>query len=697
MKKDEKAIIRVVIATGISSVVTQLLTIREFLSQFQGNEFVIALLLFNWLVLGGIGTFFARLVSKYLLKASVAALAWLSLLLASFSPLQIFAVRVLRDQFFIHGSSVGFYPTLFYTLLTIAPYALLLGFVLPYSLFVLRVERPDYSGARIYMADNIGDVLGGALFSFLFVYFLTPMQAVFGASLLLLVCTFFLFQSDNRFSPLQLISVSAVFAVLCLGVFLEMSSLTPAEGKLVYYKESRYGRITIHQDHEQMTLFASGAPMFSNQNISMAEETVHYPLSQLDTVRNILLISAEGGMMEEIALYGAETIDYVELDPEMTSVQFQFGLLKKIPGLHVLNQDGRAYLAKTDKMYDAILISLPEPDTFQVNRFFTSRFFELARARLAPEGVLSFSMEGFDNYLAEPQRRKLSSIYNTAEEYFKHILLLPGQRVFYLCSNEPLRSDIPGLLARKGIQTEYISGYFYGNLTRDRIEYVTGLIDRTISKNHDYAPLLMRIMFSQWFAKFSTSPTSFFAVLGVLWFVYFLRITREEFVLFSTGFMTMGSEILVIFAFQIFFGYIYFQIGLIITVFLAGLLPGAWAGDRYRVRGKSLLAWTDLILLVLLGLLACGLWAGGDRLPVVFYLTFGFAVSLACGFQFPVALYLRGGDNPAATRAFSADLIGAAFGTLVTSVVLIPYLGIFMTIFCLGLLKLTSVLVVVKS
>jgi spermidine synthase len=41
---NDRAITRVVIATGISSVVTQLLTIREFLAQFQGNEIVIAIL-----------------------------------------------------------------------------------------------------------------------------------------------------------------------------------------------------------------------------------------------------------------------------------------------------------------------------------------------------------------------------------------------------------------------------------------------------------------------------------------------------------------------------------------------------------------------------------------------------------------------------------------------------------------------------
>ena len=59
-KNSDRAIIRVVIATGISSVVTQLLTLREVLTQFQGNEIVIALTLFNWLCLGGLGTFLAR-------------------------------------------------------------------------------------------------------------------------------------------------------------------------------------------------------------------------------------------------------------------------------------------------------------------------------------------------------------------------------------------------------------------------------------------------------------------------------------------------------------------------------------------------------------------------------------------------------------------------------------------------------------
>jgi len=687
----------VVIATGISSVVTQLLTIREFLAQFQGNEFVIALILFNWLILGGIGTLLARWITQRFWAATVDRLGGLSLILAGLSVAQILAVRGLRDVLFIHGSSVGFYPTLAYTFLTVAPYCLVLGFVLPYSLFAIRTDNPDYPGTRIYIIDNLGDVSGGALFSFVLVFLVTPLKAAFLANLPLMAATYLLFTPSARHRPAVLIGTALTFALLVAGLLLEFPSLAPSEGKLVYYSESRYGRIEVHQDQEQVTLFVNGNPLYGNQNLSMAEEAIHYPMAQLAQTGNILLISAEGGMLAELEKYRPESVDYVELDPRLAEVQFRFGLLKRIPGLKVIHQDGRAYLSDSNKAYDAIIVSLGEPDTFQINRFFTDRFFALAKRHLTPEGVLSFSMKGFDNYLAEPQRQKLSSLYNTVGDYFHHVLLLPGQKIFFLCSAQPFNMDIPGLLDQKKIRTSYIRGYYYGNLTRERIDRLNRLMDPKTPKNSDYSPQLMRLIFQQWFAKFSASPRGFMAVLGVLCLIYLIRISAEEFVLFSTGWTVMGSEILVIFAFQIFFGYIYLQIGLIVTVFLAGLLPGAWFGERMRSRSKTTLAFADGLIIVLMGTLIVVLKQIGDDLPVTFFLVFGFVISLICGFQFPVALWLRGGDAPAVTRIFSADLIGAACGTLVTNVVLIPYCGIIWAAAGLIGLKLCSLIVISSS
>ena len=693
-KNDDRAIIRVVIATGISSVVTQLLIIREFLTQFQGNEIVIALILFNWLILGGMGTLLARVVTRRFQPATAIRLAWMSLVLGGLAILQILAIRQFRDIIFIHGSSVGFYPTWLFTFLAIAPYCLLLGFVLPYSLFVLRAASAQYPGARIYITDNIGDITGGALFSFALVYLVSPLQAMLLSHLPLLGAIYLLFPAPGRHRPAVFLALGLVGVILGAGVILEKRSLTPGAGKLVYYRETRYGRIEVHKDQGQHTLFEDGVPVFSSQNLSLAEETIHYPLAQVDPVNHILLISARGGVMAELKKYRYKTIDYVELDPAVTDVQFRFGMIEAIPGLNVIHSDGRSYLAHTDKIYDAIIVNLPEPGTFQTNRFYTDRFFAMAKEHLAPHGILSFSMQGYDNYLAEAQRQKLSSLYNTVSPYFKNVLLLPGQKVFFLCSDQHLAVDIPAALAQRNISTAYISGFFYGNLTPERIEYLNQRLDPSTPVNIDTSPHLMRLMFSQWFAKFQTSPYVFFFVLSVFAVIYLLWISREEFVLFSTGCLTMGCEILVIFAFQIYFGYIYLQIGIIITVFLAGLLPGAWLGHKLTHPGKQVLILTDGLLIGFLVLFVLAIVSFADRLPVSFYLVFGFAVSLACGFQFPVALYLKGSDNAAAARTFSADLIGAACGTLVTSVVLIPYVGILWAAAALIGLKLVSLILI---
>ena len=315
-----------------------------------------------------------------------------------------------------------------------------------------------------------------------------------------------------------------MFLTLLAGLAAEKATLTPSRGELAHYRETRYGRITVVTQQELVTLFQDGAPLLSSQDAAAAEESVHYALAQLEDPQRVLLISASAGVMEELEKYRLESIDYVELDPDLTEVLFDFNLLKRIPPLRVIHADGRAFLAGAAPGYDAILVNLNDPQTFQTNRFFTDRFFSLARSRLSEQGVLGFSMGGFDNYLAEPQRRKLSSIYNTAKAHFPHVLMLPGERVFFICSNRPLQTGIPDLLRRKGISTLYISAYYEGNVTPERISYLRGQMDPAAPPNTELAPYVMRTVFSEWFAKFDSSPLWFMGALAcVLGFISGMR------------------------------------------------------------------------------------------------------------------------------------------------------------------------------
>ena len=690
MKKINHSILWVVITTGISSVVLQLISIREILVRFQGNEFVIALILFNWLALGGTGTFLAKWTTRSIFRPRVNRLVWLSLLLASLPVIQVIAIREAYDLVFIHGSSVGFYPTFLYILLTLAPYGLLLGFVLPYSLFVIRRSTPEFSGARIYIIDNIGDVTGGALFSFALVFLVSPFTAVCLANLPLVAACLFLAARSNlskhRFYPAGFLAA----CVLISGLFLEKSTLDHAEGKLIHYRESRYGRIEILQQHEMRTLFLDGVPLFTSQNQHVAEEIIHFPLAQIPNPRHVLILSGEGGIMQELEKYHPETVDYVELDPEITKAGLKFGLIKHIRGLRIIHQDGRAHLAGSSQPYDAVILNLPEPDTFQLNRFFTAEFYRLVKYHLASGGVFSFAMQGFGNYLPEVQQKKLSVIHNTVKRYFKHVLLLPGQQIYFLCSQTPLTTEIPAALEKKEIPTLYINAYYNGDLSRKRIEDLNRLIDEDMPLNKDYQPRIMRIMFSQWFKKYAASPTVFMVVILLLMSLYLILLSKESYVLFTTGFTNMGSEILVVFAFQILFGYIYYQIGLIVTVFLAGLLPGAFFAQRLRSKNRRWLKISDCLLTLLVGCFILGLHIGGERLPVFFFMLFGFMVSVVSGFQFPIALHLQGGGKSAIAQSFSADLIGAACGILITSVLLIPFGGIQLTAVMLMSVKMSS-------
>jgi hypothetical protein len=114
-------------------------------------------------------------------------------------------------------------------------------------------------------------------------------------------------------------------------------------------------------------------------------------------------------------------------------------------------------------------------------------------------------------------------------------------------------------------------------------------------------------------------------------------------------------------------------------------------GRRLAARSRRVLIWSDAALIALLGVTLAAVHAG-DRLGQAFYLCLGFTVSFACGLQFPAALRLRGEGGRATTLVFSADLIGAALGTIVTSTVLIPYIGITGAIGALMGLKVLSLL-----
>jgi predicted membrane-bound spermidine synthase len=95
-----------------------------------------------------------------------------------------------------------------------------------------------------------------------------------------------------------------------------LRTLTGQYGHIVDYVESPFGRIVVSKEGLQYTFWESGTPLYSDANVTEAEEKVHFPLSQLKDVETVLLVSGGlGDTLSEMGKYNPVRVDYVELDP----------------------------------------------------------------------------------------------------------------------------------------------------------------------------------------------------------------------------------------------------------------------------------------------------------------------------------------------------------------------------------------------
>ena len=59
------------------------------------------------------------------------------------------------------------------------------------------------------------------------------------------------------------------------------------------------------------------------------------------------------------------------------------------PRVRVVNADAMIWLEEPNEPFDAVIVDFPDPNTFALGKLYTTRFYRLLRARLAPGGAVS--------------------------------------------------------------------------------------------------------------------------------------------------------------------------------------------------------------------------------------------------------------------------------------------------------------------
>ncbi len=696
-------------ALGISSIITQILVMREFLSVFYGNELIFGIILANWLLLTGTGSYLGKYADN--IKQKMEFLVICQVAIAFLPFLHILLIRVLRNVVFTPGVLVDVIQIFVFSLLLLLPYCLISGFLLPMAAVIYSPERDAAQIGKVYFIDNIGDILGGFLFSFILVFLLNPFQTLFSIMAVNLAAAYLLASFIGK--RIAMYSIPALF-LLAIPVFLawnindSTTQLMFKGQQLVYQKGTPYGNLVVTQSLDQLNFYENGMPLFTTANTIANEETVHYAVVQHSSPEEVLLISGGiAGTLDEILKYDVRQIDYVELDPQIIEIGKRFTHSLTNERINVINADSRQYVKQSDKRYDVVIIDLPDPSSAQINRFYTEEFYSEVKRILKEGGIVSISLNAPANYLSPEIRNLNSALYKAMKGSFSNIIVIPGDRNYFLASDNQLSYDISRLIQDKGIDTEYVNEFYLkGKLTPDRINYVLDSVGEDVSPNRDLSPISYYYHLLYWISHFRQNLAVLAVLLTVLTLAFISRLKPVTFSIFTTGFAGAGLEVVLLIGFQILYGHVYHMMGVIITAFMVGLALGAYlANKRLKKIGKREFVWIEFsiaafsVVLPTVLIWLSGLSGGREILfgaNVVFPLL---TVVLATfvGMEFPLASKLSFKDVASTSAAlYNADLIGACVGALLVSALLIPILGIIKVCFLVGAMNAISGVLVLK-
>jgi spermidine synthase len=729
------------ILMGLGVLLAQILLLRELMKVFSGNELTTGIVLAAWLLWTGAGSALAgafadRLPNKISIFAAVQMI--LSVLLAA----SFLLTRYLRPLLGIPAGEIASLPQMIAGIfLLLIPLCLCSGFL--FALGCSLLGEIGGNGVRsighVYAYEAAGAGIGGLGFSLFLIHILNPWQICLLTAALLASSAFLL---SRRLRLIGLVWTGLL--VGCLVFFgAQLDLISQGWGwqgyRVIASEDTIYGNITVIADGPQVSFFENGVWAFTYPDPQTAEEAVHFALLEHPSPRDLLLIGGGvGGLINEALKHPSlRHLDYVELDPTVVSLGRKFlppeaTLALADPRVEITPLDGRRFVQHARSRYDLVILHLPDPTTAQLNRCYTREFFTEVAAILRDRGIFYLSVQSSENIIGQTLAQFLSSLYKTMKEVFPQVVVLPGPSARFLGARTKgtLTTD-PAILirqaAKRHLRVDYIRDYYLlSNLSAERVSYLQSILDqgKGVGINTDLRPICYFYDIVLWSAQYSPFLKDLFLHLQhlrVAWI--FLLIAAITLILLwrasksssppllwavaVTGFSQIALEIVLILAFQIIYGYLYYSIGMIITAFMIGLALGSWLITAAMERIASPLR---LLLIIQVGVALYAL----SCLPLILVLHHGALPPLLARVMekgFPVltlgAGFLGGLHFPLASKVYlkqhtdigriggllyGIDLAGSASGALAISVILLPVLGIAQGISLVVAMNLSAIL-----
>lgn len=733
------------ITLGLTSIISQLIIIRGLIVSFYGNEIFIGLALASWLLWVAIGAIIGAKIKKY-----IHLYLWIIWLTPIFLFSEILIIRLARQLVSSVGQSPDLLLSLVYTILALAPLCLVLGlqFTIGAKFWLngIKEKTTSYLVNKAYLFENIGFIIGGILFSIFLIkidaisiaFFIAFINSVI---LLLLLMLFKLNWQKYLISIQILLIITLIISPITYSLNSKTNNWRWSRQNLILSENSLYHNLTITKDKEQYNFYINGLMIADSSDNLDDEILIHFPLLFSNNTKKILLIgNGLQNAVNETLKHPVESVYYLELDPKLINLAKPF-INKQTQNswedkrVKIINQDAIYFLKNNNLKFDIIISNIGDPSTIALNRFYTKEFFEQAKNHLSEQGVFATWLDSSPNYINEANNKLISSVYQTLQNIFNKVLILPEEKIYYIASQTDIDYN-PQLLINnyhnRNLNNKLVvPKYIDYRLTNDRIqttlaniEHDTNLINKNLKPN----TYLYQNLF--WVNHFHPNLAKLLSKLTKLNLLHWLIILLSILIIIAailkkkkinphtcgTGvginplpftaaipdFTLFTIEIILILLFQTFYGYVYSQIAIIITLLLAGMVIGNYIGikliNKYKITINKLKYLYFLIALYCLSLpFIFNLLSNVNQTIGIFIIfpLITLIIGILNGLEFPITnhLYLQKKGTKKISSIYSADQIGSAIGALLASIILLPIIGLINTVILLAVLNIFIIFV----
>jgi spermidine synthase len=312
--------------------------------------------------------------------------------------------------YFFYYRAIGFLGLLAPKFLTVALLlflpATVAGMLFPITVQVLSRRMPTMGGSlgRLYLLNALASAGGALLFSFVLIPYVGVTESYQAVIIVHLVAAavfgYYAFRKTRwLFAPaaVMIVAVVTLKAIDRPDVFGDPIFYGPGLGlKLLENRETADATYSVYEQTQsgERQLYINGYLAADNLNrASYMRMMAHLPLLLHPDPHRVLVIAfGTGNTAGAASLHHVDEIDIVDTSREVYRLAPFFAATNhdvlSDPRARVVVADGRDYIQSTQQTYD-VITSEPMPPKFagMVN-FYTSEYYQAARSKLTPEGVI---------------------------------------------------------------------------------------------------------------------------------------------------------------------------------------------------------------------------------------------------------------------------------------------------------------------